>query len=144
MRFVMSFVAMSAGVVVALASISAQSQSAAGAAGSPLTGKKLYESYSCYACHGFTGETGARKLLPGKSPYLANESTFIAFLRGRANLAPNEPSTSMPNYAASTLTDQQARAIYAYLGTFKSNAPEVDEIPVFKQILSAAQKSYKP
>ena len=50
----------------------------------------------------------------------------------------------MPNYSATTLTDAQARDVYAYIRTFKSNAPEVDDIPVFKQILSAAQKPYKP
>jgi mono/diheme cytochrome c family protein len=144
MKFIISFVAISAGALVALAPMSAQSQSAAGTAGNPVTGKKLYESYACYACHGFTGETGARVLLPGNSANLANESRFIVFLRARANLAPNEPSTSMPNYSATTLTDAQARDIYAYIRTFKSNAPSVDDIPVFKQILSAAQKSYKP
>jgi mono/diheme cytochrome c family protein len=144
MRLIISFVAISAGALVALAPMSAQSQSAAGAAGNPVTGKKLYEAYTCYACHGFTGETGARKLLPGKSANLADESRFIAFLRARANLAPEQPSTSMPNYAASTLTDAQAKDLYSYIRTFKSNAPEVEDIPVFKQILSNAQKSYKP
>ena len=117
---------------------------AAGAAGNPVTGKKLYESYTCYGCHGFTGETGARVLLPGKTATLASEERFIAFLRGRASLAPNEPSTSMPNYSAQSLTDAQARDIYAYIRTFKSNAPEAKDIPVFNQILSAAQKPHKP
>jgi len=144
MRFTVSFVAISAGVLLALATVSAQSPSAAGAAGNPVTGKKLYESYTCYGCHGFTGETGARALLPGKSANLASESRFIAFLRARANVAPNEPSTSMPNYSSATLTDAQARDVYAYVRTFKSNAPEVEDIPVFKQIQSAAQKPHKP
>ena len=144
MRLTMSFVAISACVLLALATVSAQSPSAAGAAGNPVTGKKLYESYTCYGCHGFTGETGARPLLPGKSANLASESRFTAFLRARANVAPNEPSTSMPNYSVTTLTDAQARDIYAYIGTFKSNASGVDDIPVFRQIRSAAQKPYKP
>jgi mono/diheme cytochrome c family protein len=144
MRFTIVFVAIAAGVLASLATMSAQSPSAAGAAGNPVTGKKLYESYTCYGCHGFTGETGARALLPGKSANLASETRFIAFLRARANVAPNEPSTSMPNYSAATLTDAQARDVYAYIRTFKSNAPEVQDIPVFKQILSAAQKPHKP
>jgi mono/diheme cytochrome c family protein len=144
MRFITSFLAISVGAIVALAPVSAQSRAAAGAAGgNPVAGKKLYESYVCYACHGYNGETGARVLLPGRSPTLAAESTFIAFLRARANLAPTQPSTSMPNYSAATLTDAQARDIYAYIGTFKSNAPEVNDVAVFKQILSAAQKPYK-
>lgn len=131
--------------MVALGPASSQAQSAAGtASGNPVTGKKLYESYSCYACHGFTGETGARVLLPGRSASLATDSTFIAFLRARANLAPTQPSTSMPNYSATTLTDAQAKDIYAYITRFKSSPPEVTDIPAFKQILSAAQKPYKP
>jgi len=142
MRITLVVVALSAGVLLTLATgVSAQSPPAAG---NPVTGKKLYESYTCYGCHGFTGETGARALLPGKSANLASESRFIAFLRARANVAPNEPSTSMPNYSATTLTDAQARDVYAYIRTFKSNAPDVDDIPAFKQILSAAQKPHKP
>lgn len=143
MRFIV-FAAISACAIGAVARMSAQSPSAAGAAGNSATGRKLYESYTCYACHGFTGETGARVLVPGKSASLTSESTFITFLRARANLAPTQPSTSMPNYSAATLTDAQARDIYAYIGTFKSNAPAVEDIAAFKQILSAAQKSYKP
>ena len=72
------------------------------------------------------------------------ESSFIAYLRGRANLAPIQPSTGMPNYSATTLSDAQARDIYAYVRTFKSNTPDVNDIAVLKQILSAAQKPYKP
>jgi len=75
---------------------------------------------------------------------LANESSFIAFLRGRANLAPSQPSTGMPNYAADTLNDKQAKDIYAYIRTFKSNAPPADKIPALNQILAGAEKPYKP
>jgi cytochrome c553 len=117
---------------------------AAPAAANSINGKKIYEAYGCYACHGFNGETGARLLVPSRSANLATEANFINFLRARANLAPVQPSTSMPNYSAATLTDIQARDLYAYVKTFKSSAPTVDEIPVFKQILSSAQKPYKP
>jgi mono/diheme cytochrome c family protein len=145
MRIITVFIAIGVGAVVGLAPVSAQAQAAAGAAaGNPVTGKKLYESYFCYACHGYNGETGARVLLPGRSPSLASESTFIAFLRARANLAPTQPSTSMPNYSATTLTDAQARDIYAHIRKFKSESPDVNDIAAFKQILSAAQKPYKP
>lgn len=144
MRIITFFIAITVGAVVARAPVSAQSQAAGSAPGNPVTGKKLYESYFCYACHGYSGETGARVLLPGRSPSLASESTFIAFLRARANLAPTQPSTSMPNYSATTLTDVQAKDIYAYIRRFKSDPPEVNDIAAFKQILSAAQKPYKP
>jgi mono/diheme cytochrome c family protein len=145
MRLITLIIAISVGAIVGLAPVSSQAQSAAGTpSGNPVTGKKLYESYSCYACHGFNGETGARVLLPGQSASLATESTFIAYLRGRANLAPVQPSTGMPNYSATTLSDAQARDIYAHVRTFKSNTPDVNDIAVLKQILSAAQKPYKP
>ena len=126
----------------------AQSQQARPAAPTPAggdtaSGKKLYEAYSCYACHGFNGETGARALVGSRSQNLATESNFIAFLRGRANVAPLQPSTSMPNYSATTLSDAQARDIYAHIRTFKSNAPPADQIPVFNEILKGAQRPYK-
>src|SRR5919107_1219684 len=108
--------------------------------GNAVSGKKLYFDYACYSCHGFNGETGARPFVPNWPANLATESSFIAFLRGRANLAPGQPSTSMPNYAAQTLTDQQAKDIYAYIRTFKSNAPPADQIATFKQIRMAAEK----
>ncbi len=112
--------------------------------GNSVTGKKLYFDYACYSCHGFNGETGARAFVPNWPANLATESSFIAFLRGRANVAPGQPSTSMPNYAAATLTDKQAKDIYAYIRTFKSNAPAADQIAPFKDILASAQKPYKP
>ena len=114
------------------------------ATGNAASGKELYEAYSCYACHGFNGETGARPFVPTRSANLASEASFIAFLRARANVAPVQPSTRMPNYSADTLSDGQAKDIYAYIRTFMSNAPPVDRIPVFKQILDGAQKPYKP
>jgi len=68
----------------------------------------------------------------------------MAFLRGRANQAPLQPSTGMPNYARETLSDVQVKDIYAYIRTFKSNAPAADKIPTMNAILSAAQKPPKP
>ena len=130
-----------ASVTLAFYAVAAHAQAPAGTVAN---GKKLYDAYSCYACHGFNGETGARPLVPNRSANLATEASFIAFLRARANVAPVQPSTSMPNYSADTLSDAQAKDIYAYIRTFKSNAPPVDQIPVLKQILSGAQKPYKP
>jgi mono/diheme cytochrome c family protein len=112
--------------------------------GNAVTGKKLYFDYACYSCHGFNGETGARPFVPNWPANLATESSFTAFLRGRANVAPGQPSTSMPNYAAATLTDRQTKDIYAYIRTFKSSAPPSEQIAPFKQILAAAEKPYKP
>jgi mono/diheme cytochrome c family protein len=130
--------------LVSVASAGAQAPAPASpVTGNAANGKKLYEAYSCYACHGFNGETGARAFVGSRSAILATESSFIAFLRARANVAPTQPSTSMPNYSAATLSDAQAKDIYAYIRTFKSNAPAVDGIPTFNQILTGAQKPYK-
>ena len=112
--------------------------------GNGVNGKKLYEAYSCYACHGYNGETG-RAFVGNWSANLATESSFITFLRGRANVAPVQPSTSMPNFSANTLSDAQAKDIYAYIRTFRSHAPaDVEDIPVFNQILGAARQPAKP
>src|ERR1700689_4800119 len=63
--------------------------------GNASAGKALFYSYGCYACHGYNGETGARAFI-GTWGNLATEQVFITFLRGRANVAPLVPSTSMP------------------------------------------------
>jgi len=112
--------------------------------GNAVTGKKLYYDHSCYSCHGFNGETGARPFVPNWPANLATERSFVAFLRGRANVSPVQPSTSMPNYPVESLSDAQARDVYAFIRSFKSAPPPVDKIPVMSQILAAAKKPYKP
>ena len=112
--------------------------------GNGITGKKLYFDYACYACHGFNGETGARSFVPNWPASLSTERTFIAVLRGRATVAPVQPSTAMPNFAAETLSDAQATDIYAYIRSFSSHAPPIDKIPTLGEILTAARKPYKP
>jgi hypothetical protein len=64
--------------------------------------------------------------------------------RGRANRAPVQPSTAMPNYPAESLNDAQAKDIYAYIRSFTSRQPPVEKIPVMNQILEAARKPYTP
>lgn len=165
MRIVTGLAATFAGVSLFVTAVGAQLQGApvqagrgrgAGAAAtrgpaptSPVTGnaangKKLYYDYSCYACHGFNGETGARPFVPNWTPMLATEASFLTFLRGRADQAPDIPSTGMPNYAATTLSDAQAKDIYAYIRTFKGTQPPAEQIPAFAEILKAAERPYKP
>jgi mono/diheme cytochrome c family protein len=103
--------------------------------GNAVAGKTLYYDHACYSCHGFNGETGARPFVPNWPANLATERSFIAFLRGRANVAPVQPSTAMPNYPA--------RDVYAYIRSFKSAPPSIEKIPVMNQILAAAKKPYK-
>ena len=114
---------------------------AQGASGSPAAGKTAYYDYACYACHGYTGETGARAFVGNKSPVLASEEAFLRFLRGRATVSPAVSSTSMPSYGASSLSDQKAKDIYAYIRTFTSHAPPLEQIEVLTQILKAASKT---
>ncbi|MGA2879825.1 MAG: cytochrome c [Bryobacteraceae bacterium] len=107
--------------------------------GNAASGKTLYYSYGCYACHGYNGETGARAFV-GRWGHLETEQSFITFLRGRANVAPLVPSTSMPNFGISSLPDKQAKDIYAYIRTFKSSAPDLKDIPTLNAIVDAAKQ----
>ena len=110
--------------------------------GNAAAGKALFSTYGCYACHGFNGETGARAFV-GRWGNLANEQGFLTFLRGRANVAPLAPSTSMPSFSESALSDKQAKDIYAYIRTFKSSAPELKDIPTLNAIVEAAKQEKK-
>jgi len=109
--------------------------------GNAATGKALYSTYGCYACHGFNGETG--RAFVGRWGNLATEQGFITFLRGRANVAPIPPSTSMPNFSENAMSDRQAKDIYAYIRTFKSSAPELKDIPTLNTIIDAAKQDKK-
>lgn len=107
--------------------------------GSAANGKALYYSFGCYACHGYNGETGARQFV-GHWGNLSTEQTFLTFLRGRANVAPVTPSTSMPNFSQNSMSDKQAKDIYAYIRTFKSTAPPEKDIPTLNAIVDAAKQ----
>ena len=109
--------------------------------GNATNGKQLYYAYGCYACHGYNGETGARPFV-GRWGNLSTEQSFLTFLRGRANVAPLTPSTSMPNFSQATLSDVQAKDIYAYIRTFKSSAPaDAKDAAALNAILESAKKA---
>jgi mono/diheme cytochrome c family protein len=137
---------------VPMAALQAQGRGAAGightppptspVTGNAAAGKALFYSYACYACHGYNGETGARAFV-GNWGNLGTEDRFISFLRGRANVAPIVPSTSMPNFGEKALSDKQAKDIYAYIRTFKSTAPELKDIPTLNTILESAKQDKK-
>jgi mono/diheme cytochrome c family protein len=110
--------------------------------GNAATGKGLYFAYSCYACHGYGGETGVRAFV-GYWGNLADEQTFIKFLRGRANIAPATPSTLMPCFPENTMSDQRAKDIYAYIRSFKSTSPALKDIPTLSAILESAKQDKK-
>jgi len=130
---------------VLLPGIAAFAQGSGTAPTSPVTGdasrgRDLYYQYACYSCHGYTGETGARAFVPNWPATLATEEIFIRFLRGRATISPDLPSTSMPSYAERTLSDAQAKDIYAFIRTFRSHAPPLEDIDVLQGILDEAQE----
>jgi mono/diheme cytochrome c family protein len=107
--------------------------------GTAAAGKALYYSYGCYACHGYNGETGYRAFV-GNWGHLATEQVFITFLRQRANVAPVVPSDRMPNFSDNTMSDKQAKDIYAYIRTFKSSAPPLKDITTLNAIVQAAKQ----
>lgn len=111
--------------------------------GNAAAGKTLYFIHGCYGCHGYNGETGTR-FVGNPTRNLASETNFMTFLRLRADKAPLLPATSMPNYPENSLSDQQAMDIYAYIRSFKSNTPDVKDIPTLNLILEAAKKPYRP
>ena len=114
----------------------------AGRAADSVHGKQLYYRHGCYGCHGFNGETGEHRLVG--SPMVAMPEAFIAFLRLRADLVPLLPSTRMPSFPVSTLSDADALDLYAYVRTFVLHAPDPQGIAAFQKILESAQRAYQP
>jgi mono/diheme cytochrome c family protein len=109
----------------------------------PIRGKQLYYDHGCYGCHGFNGETGARRLAGAGSPILESPDTFVAFLRLRADAMPLLPSTSMPSYPVTALSDAEARDIYAYVRTFVLNAPDPKSIVPLQTIIDSVKPIHK-
>jgi mono/diheme cytochrome c family protein len=110
----------------------------------PTRGKQLYYDHGCYGCHGFNGETGVRRLVGTGSSILESPDTFVAFLRLRADATPLLPSTSMPSYAVTALSNAEARDIYSYIRTFVLNAPDPKTIITLQTIIDSAKAPYKP
>lgn len=103
------------------------------------SGERLYEDYLCYSCHGYNGAALRKPLVNGLSGIMVNETVFIAFLRQRGELNPETASNAMPNYAETTLSDAQAKDLYAYIRTLKDNTPDVQDDPLMQEILDAAK-----
>jgi cytochrome c len=128
----------------AAASSAAAHGEAASAAANAARGKQLYYAHGCYGCHGFNGQTGVRDLVGTNSPIIADADIFLTFLRARADQAPTLPSTRMPNFSAAALSDADARDIFAYIRTFKLDAPNVEDVPTLQRILESASRPYAP
>lgn len=102
-------------------------------------GEKLYLSHGCYSCHGYNG-TGRYPLANDISGIMTSEELFTMFLRLRADLNPVSPSNSMPNYSENVINDSEAKQIYAYIKTFKDSPPQLEEIPIFKEMLDNSNR----
>jgi len=104
----------------------------------PSQGKQSYFDHGCYACHGYNG-VGKKNLVNGTSGIMSNESVFLIFLRARGDLNPALPTQSMPHYPKESLNDEDAKAIYRHILTFKDNPPEVEGAPALRAILDGAK-----
>ena len=81
-----------------------------------------------------------RDLVGTGSPIIADADTFVAYLRLRGDTVPVFPSTAMPSYSEATLSDADARDIFAYIGTFELDAPEVRDIPALRAIIESVSE----
>jgi len=118
----------------------AQSAEPAQGAGNAIRGAQLFHAHGCYGCHGYNGETGARDLVGTGSPLVADEALFRLFLRLRSDQAPALPSTQMPNFPAQVLNDTDVRDLFAFIRSFRANAPQVEDVPTLRRILEIAVK----
>lgn len=130
-------------VALAGAAVAQRSIELGPVSGDAARGKQLYYDYTCYGCHGYNGQTGRQSLIPGRDAILANEASFIHFLRLRADYAPTVPAEPMPNYSKKTLSDADAKDIYAYIRTFKLDAPPIDKVPALVAIVRSAERKPK-
>jgi mono/diheme cytochrome c family protein len=110
-------------------------QDASGDAGE---GKQLYYDFACYGCHGYNA-TMRVPLVGDASGIMSSELLFLDYLRLRAEQNPINPKIAMPNYSADTLSDGQARDIYAYIRSIDDDPPAVEDNTVMQEMLDAAK-----
>ena len=129
------------GMALAATALSATVGIAADAPGNAVRGKQLFYNHGCYGCHGYGGQTGARDLVGTQSPIVSDENLFRLFLRLRADQAPDVPAMTMPNYGAEALPDADVRDLFAYVRSFRVDAPRIEDTPTLKRILEIASRS---
>lgn len=101
-------------------------------------GKQAYYDYACYACHGYQG-IGRHNIANRSSGVMVNEQVFLLYLRARGDQNPAFSTQTMPHYPASSLPDDIARDLYAYILTFVDEPPEVEDIPALQSIIDDAR-----
>lgn len=112
---------------------------AQGTSGDAGKGEQLYYDFACYSCHGYNA-TMRVPLVGDKSGIMADEQLFLTYLRLRADQNPVNPKNTMPNYDVNVLSDEQGLDIFAYIRSLKDDSPELEDIPVFVEILEAAKR----
>jgi len=119
-------------------------QSPAAPGGDAAKGKALFVAHQCFACHGYNGETGTRLVKEDGSfvPRLLTVRGFTTFIRApRPNERPPAGSSvTMPSYGVSSLSDEQAADLFAYIKTFKPTEPPLKDIPLLSEMLREGGK----
>ena len=108
------------------------------ATGDPERGKQAYYDYACYGCHGYGG-IGRHDIANQSSGVMVTEQVFLLYLRARGNQNPAFSTQTMPHYPASSLSDEDALDIYAYIMTLVDDPPPVEDIPALQGILDDAK-----
>jgi hypothetical protein len=49
----------------------------------------------------------------------------------------------MPNFSEASLSNKQAKDIYAFIRTFKSSAPDLKDIPALNAIIETSKQQTK-
>jgi len=127
-------------ILTAAVTITAASVAIGQSTGDVERGEQAYFDYACYACHGYEG-IGRRNIANQSSGILSSEQVFLIYLRARGEQNPDFSTQTMPHYPASSLPDEDARDIYAYILTFVDDPPPVEDIPALQSILDDAKAS---
>ncbi len=125
-------------LIAAVTALLATSVVIAQATGDAERGKQAYYDYACYGCHGYGG-IGRHDIANQSSGVMVNEQVFLLYLRARGNQNPAFSTQTMPHYPASSLSDEDALDIYAYIMTLVDDPPPVEDIPALQGILDDAK-----
>ena len=93
-------------------------------AGDAAEGKRLYLAVGCFTCHGRAGQGGA---MNGPAPILAGTAVPFDGFKGQLR----QPSSDMPAYSETVMSERQMADIYAFLQTLPGPRPTRD-MAIFK------------
>ncbi|MEO6407206.1 MAG: cytochrome c [Burkholderiaceae bacterium] len=81
-------------------------------------GRQLFMANGCYSCHGTAGQGGERSGAPKLAPETLPFEAFRVLVR--------TPREAMPRVDPRYVSDEQLRAIHAYLGSVQKGAAARD------------------